>query len=203
MDTSIHWYIINTPYWQLCSVLMATGPTCCLLRVWHRRDTFVADSRAFPKPLELRREWILLSKHYLWIRTLLPYASRFWSPFPTPGPLEKSVCLCRKVPEFSFCPSLAREVKLPIMARLTKVYNTDDDDSGYVGRRNLPLVAGDKLMVSIYPHRFPLYVRPSIQRKWLPAENTRTQTHTQQRRPLWVCACTWSKNFHNTADCYV
>lgn len=34
------------------------------------------------------------------------------------------------------------------MARLTKVYNTDDDDSGYVGRRHLPLVAGDKLMVS-------------------------------------------------------
>ncbi|KAH8382919.1 hypothetical protein KR009_005795 [Drosophila setifemur] len=33
------------------------------------------------------------------------------------------------------------------MARLTKVYNTDDDDSGYVGRRNLPLVAGDKLMM--------------------------------------------------------
>lgn len=57
------------------------------------------------------------------------------------------MCLCRKVPEFSFCPSLAREVKLPIMARLTKVYNTDDDDSGYVGRRNLPLVAGDKLMM--------------------------------------------------------
>lgn len=43
------------------------------------------------------------------------------------------------------------------MARLTKVYNTDDDDSGYVGRRNLPLVAGDKLMVSIitnHPHQF-------------------------------------------------
>lgn len=34
------------------------------------------------------------------------------------------------------------------MARLTKVYNTDDDDSCYVGRRHLPLVAGDKLMVS-------------------------------------------------------
>lgn len=34
------------------------------------------------------------------------------------------------------------------MARLTKVYNTDDDDSSYVGRRHLPLVAGDKLMVS-------------------------------------------------------
>ncbi|KAH8264266.1 hypothetical protein KR038_005614 [Drosophila bunnanda] len=33
------------------------------------------------------------------------------------------------------------------MARLTKVYNTDDDDSGYIGRRNLPLVAGDKLMM--------------------------------------------------------
>ncbi|XP_039492149.1 gametogenetin-binding protein 2-like [Drosophila santomea] len=33
------------------------------------------------------------------------------------------------------------------MARLTKVYNTDDDDSSYVGRRNLPLVAGDKLMM--------------------------------------------------------
>ncbi|XP_064552653.1 gametogenetin-binding protein 2-like [Drosophila montana] len=33
------------------------------------------------------------------------------------------------------------------MARLTKVYNTDDDDSGYVGRRHLPLVAGDKLMM--------------------------------------------------------
>nr|XP_036675019.1 gametogenetin-binding protein 2-like [Drosophila suzukii] len=33
------------------------------------------------------------------------------------------------------------------MARLTKVYNTDDDDSGYVGRRNLPLPAGDKLMM--------------------------------------------------------
>ncbi|EDV47931.1 gametogenetin-binding protein 2-like [Drosophila erecta] len=33
------------------------------------------------------------------------------------------------------------------MARLTKVYNTDDDDLGYVGRRNLPLVAGDKLMM--------------------------------------------------------
>ncbi|KAH8273198.1 hypothetical protein KR018_012495, partial [Drosophila ironensis] len=33
------------------------------------------------------------------------------------------------------------------MARLTKVYNTDEDDSGYVGRRNLPLVAGDKLMM--------------------------------------------------------
>ncbi|EDW83284.1 uncharacterized protein Dwil_GK22775 [Drosophila willistoni] len=33
------------------------------------------------------------------------------------------------------------------MARLTKVYNTDDDDSSYVGRRHLPLVAGDKLMM--------------------------------------------------------
>ncbi|XP_017143780.1 gametogenetin-binding protein 2-like [Drosophila miranda] len=33
------------------------------------------------------------------------------------------------------------------MARLTKVYTTDDDDSGYVGRRHLPLVAGDKLMM--------------------------------------------------------
>ncbi|EDW14371.1 gametogenetin-binding protein 2-like [Drosophila mojavensis] len=33
------------------------------------------------------------------------------------------------------------------MARLTKVYNTDEDDSNYVGRRHLPLVAGDKLMM--------------------------------------------------------
>ncbi|XP_034485365.1 gametogenetin-binding protein 2-like [Drosophila innubila] len=33
------------------------------------------------------------------------------------------------------------------MARLTKVYNTEDDDSSYVGRRHLPLVAGDKLMM--------------------------------------------------------
>lgn len=34
------------------------------------------------------------------------------------------------------------------MARLTRVYNTDEDDSNYVGKRHLPLVAGDKLMVS-------------------------------------------------------
>ncbi|XP_017104574.2 gametogenetin-binding protein 2-like [Drosophila bipectinata] len=33
------------------------------------------------------------------------------------------------------------------MARLTKVFNTDDDESVDVGRRNLPLVAGDKLMM--------------------------------------------------------
>jgi len=67
-------------------------------------------------------------------------------------------------------------------------------DSASFGRRNLPLPAGDKLMVSIYPHRFPLYVRPS------PSEENDCQQNPHRRSPpLCVCACTWSKNFHNTA----
>lgn len=105
------------------------------------------------------------------------------------------------------------------MARLTKVYNTDDDDSSYVGRRHLPLVAGDKLMVSFEMLKCNLKEGSTIVAiccckiviKLLKIM-TPFNPHTLVcecicvRLCLCVCVCTYASvctlsNFHNTYAC--